>query len=289
MIDRTGADEGAQQTFDTPAAPPPGRRARTATAQQLDLLGALEPQQRARGPVERPNLAKRLRAFAYRFTLWEVWSDFIALSALSLVNGVDRRPAQWRAREDEYLQITRKYAPEELQLFTQAFADLVLLLEEEPRDVLGATFMDLDLGNKWSGQFFTPMHVCDLMAGITLTDLPDVIARQGFITVCEPAVGGGAMVIALYRQMCKQGFNPQRQVHVTATDVDIRAVHMAYIQFSLLHIPAIVVHGNSLSLEQHSVWPTPAHVLDFWGPKLARRAQASNSAVEGAGAVGEPV
>jgi hypothetical protein len=42
----------------------------------------------------------------------------------------------------------------------------------------------------------------------------------------------------------------------------IRAVHMAYIQLSLLHVPAVVVHGNTLSLEEWGYWYTPAHILD---------------------------
>lgn len=53
----------------------------------------------------------------------------------------------------------------------------------------------------------------------------------------------------LSREMLSQGVNYQ-QTHVTAVGVDIRAVHMAYLQLSLLHVPAIIIHGNSLSLEE---------------------------------------
>jgi hypothetical protein len=40
---------------------------------------------------------------------------------------------------------------------------------------------------------------------------------------------------------------------------------------SLLHIPAIVVHGNALTLDVWGLWYTPAHVLGGWGRKLERR------------------
>jgi hypothetical protein len=73
----------------------------------------------------------------------------------------------------------------------------------------------------------------------------------------EPAVGG-AMVIACAQALQDMGINYQQHMHVTAVDVDERVAHMAYVQFSLLHIPAIVVVGNSLSLDVRGVWYTPA-------------------------------
>lgn len=47
---------------------------------------------------------------------------------------------------------------------------------------------------------------------------------------------------------------------------------MTYLQLSLLHIPAIVVHGNALSLEEWGHWYTPAHILGGWRARLAREA-----------------
>jgi len=46
---------------------------------------------------------------------------------------------------------------------------------------------------------------------------------------------------------------------------------MAYVQLSLLGIPAVVVHGNALSLDVWGVWYTPAHVLVGWGELLCNR------------------
>jgi hypothetical protein len=45
---------------------------------------------------------------------------------------------------------------------------------------------------------------------------------------------------------------------------------MAYLQLSLLHIPARITHGNSLSLDEFSHWYTPAHILGGWNFKLRR-------------------
>lgn len=51
---------------------------------------------------------------------------------------------------------------------------------------------------------------------------------------------------------------------VTATDVDIKCVWMTYLQLSLYGIPAVVIHGNSLSMQEHSRWYTPVYILDGW-------------------------
>ena len=53
------------------------------------------------------------------------------------------------------------------------------------------------------------------------------------------------MVIALAREMRELGINYQQHLHVTAIDVDPKCVHMSYVQFALLHIPAVIIHGNT--------------------------------------------
>ena len=82
------------------------------------------------------------------------------------------------------------------------------------------------------------------------------------------------MIIALALELKEQGVNYQKQLHVTAVDVDAKCVHMTYLQLALLHIPAVVVHGNSLSLEEYGRWHTPAHIMNGWNYRLRRAAPA---------------
>lgn len=79
------------------------------------------------------------------------------------------------------------------------------------------------------------------------------------------------MVIALAQAMRDIGNNCQRHLHVTASDIDPRAIHLAYIQFSLLHIPAHLMVGNDLSGEIQDHWFAPAHILGGWTARLALR------------------
>jgi hypothetical protein len=83
------------------------------------------------------------------------------------------------------------------------------------------------------------------------------------------------MVIATAEALCDEGINYQQAMHATCIDIDATAVHMAYIQLSLLHISAIVIHGNALSLEQWGYWLTLAHVLGSWDARLKQDARTS--------------
>lgn len=223
-------------------------------------------------------LAKLLNSFYGRHSHWQVFSDFCEIGAITFSNAVDL--AQRDKREERYLQIVKGYDREELDKFARGLACLTMALEDGFCDVLGRTFHDLELHNKWAGQFFTPYDVSKMMAKMTIADCEDLkarIAARGFVTAQEPAVGSGSMVIALAEAMRDAGINYQQHLHVTAIDVDPKCVHMAYLQFSLLHIPAVIVHGNTLSLEEYGHWYTPAHIMGGWNWKLRRQ-----EAIEGA-------
>lgn len=228
----------------------------------------------------RQSIVKLFRSLGYRHDVHKLFADFCELAALSLANAADL--AQRESREDRYLQIVKGYAREEIELFPRVLAEVTLALEAGAADVLGAVFHDLELHNKYQGQFFTPYEVCKMMANMTIgseAQLRALIGQRGYVTACEPACGSGAMVIALADGMHELGINYQRHLHVTAIDVDRKAAHMAYIQFSLLHIPAVVIVGNSLTLDEREHWYTPAHILGGWNWRL-RHAQVVGAAVE---------
>jgi len=227
---------------------------------------------RARPPPEhQKELVKAIEGLGYRHGHWQIFADFVEMAAISVSNTVDLGSRE--KREERYLQVVKRYKPDELARFPEMLGLLTMALEEETADVLGRTFHDLELHNKWSGQYFSPYPLCRMMAKMTIADKTDLEARiteRGFVTAQEPAAGSGAMIIALAHEMWEAGINYQQHLHVTAVDVDPKCVHMSYLQFSLLHIPAIIVHGNSLSLETFDHWYTPAHILNGWDWKLRR-------------------
>ncbi|WP_341706495.1 N-6 DNA methylase [Halopseudomonas sp.] len=231
----------------------------------------IKPPATATAEAHRKALIKLLNQASHRHHLWEVFGDFIEMSAIALANATDL--TQRDSREQRYMQLIGRYESAEQKLFPMMFGELTMAMECGPDDVLGRVFSELELGNSARGQFFTPYHLCALMAQANIGDGKScryLIEQRGFVRVNEPAAGAGAMVIAMAEAMSKVGINYQQHMHVVAQDVDSRAVHMCFLQLSLLHIPAIVVLGNTLALEAREQWFTPAHIMGLWGVKLER-------------------
>ena len=228
----------------------------------------------------RKTIVKLLQGFGYKHEPHAVFRDCMEAMAIAVSNSVDR--GQFEAREARYMQIVGKYAKEELEVFVRVLAEITMELEAGMDDVMGSVFGELGLGNAAVGQFFTPFEVSRLMARMTVGDgsaAKELIEQHGFVSVLEPAVGAGGMVIAMAEALSEAGISYQHHMHVTAVDVDPRAVHMAYVQFSLLHIPAVVVVGNSITLEQRERWYTPAHVLGGWEHRRRERGEVVSAPV----------
>ncbi|WP_047229930.1 N-6 DNA methylase [Pseudomonas brassicacearum] len=227
--------------------------------------------------AHRKNLIRLLNANSHRHHLWDVFADFCEIGALAMSNSVDL--AHRNERENRYLSLIKKYEPNELHRFPQMLAELTMAMEYGPDDVLGRVFGELELGNSSRGQFFTPYPVCQIMATQLIGDGKDLHERlqeRGFITVAEPACGAGAMPIAFADALTNKGVNFQSALHVIAQDLDSRAVHMTYLQLSILHIPAIIILGNTLLMEERELWYTPAHILGGWNYKLRNTQQLTN-------------
>lgn len=196
--------------------------------------------------------------------LSHVFDDFIEMTALAFRNAVD--PVGYHDREMRYLKIADQYTREQLDRFAHALALVVMEMAEEPRDVLGRLYMELELGNDRLGQFYTPYDVA-LMIAAMVTDhdaMTTQIEERGFVEISEPACGAGAFIVALSQQMRRAGLDYQHHLHVTAEDISPQAVHMTYIHLTLLHIPALIHRRNTLTRETFETWRTPAHILGGW-------------------------
>jgi len=220
-------------------------------------------------PDDCKELCKALTSVSDRYSTWQVFEDWLKISAIAISNAVDW---QFRdEREKEYFEIIKKYNKGELNRLADCLGILVKSLDKSFNtvgyyDLLGKVFHALELHNKYHGQFFTPFHICECMGRMNLGD-GDLLNEQDFISCLEPCIGSGGLVLGLAKAMQVKDFNPQQQLLVTGVDIDIQCVCMAYLQLSLFGIPAVVIHGNSLTVEQWSVWRTPAYILGFWETK----------------------
>lgn len=214
---------------------------------------------------------------------WEVWADFITLSALAIANAMDQQGETHDAREQEYLGIINRYPKKDQQVFPELLAKLVGALEEDPaQDFLGEMFMALELGSHWKGQFFTPYSICQLMAAMTIEDRKQEIEDKGWVSVNDPCCGAGALLIAARNEMVKQGIVP-RQVLYVAQDIDRTAALMCYLQLSLLGCAGYVVVGDTLTQPvasptgsplliapqpEQEIWLMPALYDEVWACRV---------------------
>ena len=215
---------------------------------------------------------KIFQTLTYRFSPWEVWKDFIVMYACALANPFDK--VHYQEREKLYLEIIGKYDKKEQALFPQLAAEVVNALEENPeQDFLGKLFMDFGLGNHAAGQFFTPYHVCECMAKMTVGNIVPQIEEQGFITISDCCCGAGATLIAGIheaRRVLESKFNWQNHILVTGQDIDRTTALMCYIQLSLLGAAGYIKIGNSLTEPMsendtsEDYWFTPMYFSDVW-------------------------
>ena len=186
----------------------------------------------------------------YSRTRWQVWDDFVHMAALSIVNAVDKK--HFDAREERFMRIRKPYKEKEFNGFAHLFSITALALEENPwQDFLGELYMRCDLGNNDSGQFFTPYHICEMMAKIILAGEDGAktkaeIEGKGYVSVCDPCIGGGAMLIGAAQALHEMGINYQQECVFVGQDVDSTVAMMAYIQLSLLGCPGYIKIGDSL-------------------------------------------
>lgn len=212
--------------------------------------------------THRDELIDEIRSLGQSQGLNNVFTDFLEISATCIAAQMD--PFNAEKCEKRYEEMTARMEPNLLNSYARMLALLALEIHDhrdDPCDVLGSVYHELRLNNEWNGQFFTPDNICRMMA--QMLNPVDERSKEGPVTISEPTCGSGTMVIGAVWAMKQQNFDFQHKSFFVAQDIDIRCVWMAYIQLSLYGIPAVVIHGNSLTMEEWSRWNTPCASLPF--------------------------
>lgn len=202
-------------------------------------------------------IKKIIQSMTGKYNTYTIWRDFITLAACTISNSVDK--SQWQEREDMYMKTIEKYERDEANKFAEMLALVTLGLESgQMGDFLGELYMQLEMGNRDTGQFFTPYNVSKMMARLI-----DAKEENGIVKLNEPSCGSGGMIIAYAETMKIQDINYQEKLRVVCNDLDYDVVKMAYIQLSLLGIDAVIMQGNTLTLKMNEVWYTPMHFVNL--------------------------
>lgn len=202
----------------------------------------------------------------YSRSAWQTWEDLMTVMACSICNTVDRREKPFKKREEQYKRSIESLGGVEIP--AQIFNTVVMALEENPnQDFLGRIYMSLDLGSHWRGQFFTPYHISELMARITISEgCQKEIEKKGYVSVYDPCVGAGAMLIAVATAFQEYKINYQTSVIFVGQDIDPVVAKMAYIQISLLGCAGYITVGDSLTNPQagHVLFPEEKEGQELW-------------------------
>lgn len=191
----------------------------------------------------------------------EKFRDFVTLAynAIAKTMAPDQEAAD--KHENEYMRIVNSYRDKRaIRAYPEALA-LVQIHAAHYYDFLGHAAGEVGALSGDMGQFFTPMEVSRLLAQMTTGDETDaLIATEGYVKMGEPAVGAGGMVLALAEVLAERGYDPSTTLLVQARDLSPVAYEMCYIQLASAGIPALVIHGNTISLEYYRHALTPACV-----------------------------
>lgn len=215
-------------------------------------------------------ILREFRKFDGRWNQRVLFSDFCESASSAIANAYMPRDAAWEAREASYMRLVEKHGRAGMEQFCRILALLVAAQENwlekhgSHTDVLGRVWENLEMGNDRLGQFYTPMEVCQLMAAMQMADASSLLEQQPYITVCEPCVGAGRMVIAAGNELRRLGHNPAQRMVAHCVDLDLLSVQMSHITLTLCDIPAVLVHGDSLSLKFHGSLHTLAYARGEW-------------------------
>ena len=229
------------------------------------------PLRASKTPMSREHITttftRRLHTLAPRRRPDDAFCAFVDIAALTIhqrpyhLGLIDRDDAFDRI-ETAYLKAIQPYSPQALTGLAHLYGLATLALAAYPAtDWLGRLYMALGMGRQRDGQYFTPPDVARAIAAIMLHNVRARIEQQGFITLADPACGAGGMLIEAANALYGLGYDPKQVMMAQAVDHSRDCFNMAYLQLSLLNIPAVVIHGDSLTQDTWERRPTPMLAL----------------------------
>lgn len=200
---------------------------------------------------------------------WEVYCDFLQLAIDAFLS--DHTPEH--PREKDYMKIIGKYSHAEAQKFGDMLALVTKYMWETGEEFLANMWMKL-AANSNMGQFFTPPSLCDFMAQLNfdLIDWDNYSSKRP-CCISDPACGGG---LTLFYAVKKCPLEHRNSLFIHGVDIDINVCHCTALNMLFLNVDAVIIHGNSLSMEVWHVFRIRHHwaggeIYEIKDPEQMRR------------------
>jgi type I restriction-modification system DNA methylase subunit len=193
---------------------------------------------------------KLLQNIAHKHRFSNVFDDFMQMTICAFSYG---------RMEQEYLEIINRYEKKDQELFAYALGQMIMDYEATTTadggwtDLLGRCYEEnaSQSGRSNMGQFFTPEHLCTLMAQIlnnpveALLTGPDDMEIKDDITVNDCAAGSSRNLIAHSRMHP----NNRLKSFYVAQDLDYTCVKMSVLNYIMFGMKGVVIHMNTISME----------------------------------------
>ena len=247
------------------------------------------------------DIAKAIRDHSGRHSHRDLFADWVEAMAMALANSQCPRfgpqGEERDRREAIYMKLVKKHSPETMSLFAQWMGMLQIAHREhrEPHgsmttfaDVLGNTFEQLELMNENAGQFFTPSSVSEMMARLEMDPgfMRERLMTARYLTVNDPACGSGRTLLGAVNAVVDAKIDHTHHLLVYGEDVGWKCVCMTYVTMSMLGVPAVISHQNTLTMEVWSRMATPVYWLRWHWFQRQERVVVDDVVVDVTGAEG---
>lgn len=214
---------------------------------------------------------KKFEKVAHGQSYYETWVAFVATFA-AFIATASMNPSKWLVEKGESAMGSIMATYDEMNELHEATVEA---FEIAPfQDLLGDAYMRLGIGSRENGQFFTPYHLSRLMAdmGVTRDEAERDIAEHGYVTLNDPAAGGGANLIAAAATLKSYGINYQQNAFFVAQELSEMTALACYIQMSLLGMPGIVLIGDTLRMDyRFELWTPMLSLNETWLYRMMAR------------------
>lgn len=152
-----------------------------------------------------------------------------------------------------------RYTKEQNHDFHLMMVDYLRVMDEQLMhnqwfDAWGDLFMELTPSGGYRGQFFTPVHLCDLMAEATIDTSTEPTMKCGAfgrrVTISDPAAGSGRNLLAAHVRFVNDN---KRKPYLVAEDLDLMCCKMSAVN--------MLVHGCFGEVICHNTLSDPKGVL----------------------------
>jgi type I restriction enzyme M protein len=180
-----------------------------------------------------------ISSFSYKYYDYDIFADFIDYVIACLL---------WKGSPETAERLKKKYG-DEYSKFLELYRGFLMCQKKnlagdesfEWYDVLGEIYETISSGSKasWLGQFFTPKHICDLMAQVTVPiNGEEMYESKEVLRVNDCASGSGRTLLAFNKEY------PGQELY--ADDLDPICSKMSAINLALHGCKGQVCNMNSL-------------------------------------------